>query len=89
MTLGSVLRLGEKVLDLRIERGLTQMQLAAQAGLGHSFITALETGRKRYVRAEEVEALALGLGVEPEELWGAIPARDGGKGGYIPLHAAA
>ncbi len=68
--------LGQKVKELRIAQGLTQLGLAERSALSHSLVTALETGRRSYVTARDVEQLAVGLAVAEEDLWGLIP---GGK----------
>lgn len=80
--------LGQKVRELRLTEGMTQMQLATRAGCSPSLVRALETGHSKYVTAQDVELLAKGLGVPEEGLWSAIP---GGKSDkrYIPITDAA
>ncbi len=68
--------LGQKVKELRVTKGITQQRLAERAGIGHSLISALESGRRKYVSPEDVRALARGLEVPEDELWRVIP---GGK----------
>ncbi|RJP46444.1 MAG: XRE family transcriptional regulator [Armatimonadetes bacterium] len=69
--------LGQKVKELReTNKGLTQQRLAEKARVGHPLISALESGRRKYISAEDVERLARGLDVQPDELWKLIP---GGK----------
>ncbi len=68
--------LGERVKELRVARGMTQQRLAEKSEVSHSLVAALELGRRRYVSAADVEQLAKGLDVRPEELWKLIP---GGK----------
>lgn len=80
--------LGQKVRELRVTRGMTQQRLAEEAGVSHSLISALESGRRRYVSIEDVERLAKGLDVSSEEMWKQVP---GGKREqrYIPLVSGA
>jgi transcriptional regulator with XRE-family HTH domain len=40
-------RFGEKLYTLRKKHGLTQVQLAEQAGLSQTYIGELESGKKR------------------------------------------
>jgi transcriptional regulator with XRE-family HTH domain len=65
--------LGEKVKKLRVGKRTTQQGLAEAAEVGHSLITSLESGRRRYVSSEDVRRLAKGLNVRPAELWRTIP----------------
>ncbi len=80
--------LGQKVKELRISRGLTQQRLAERGEVNQSLITALESGRRKYVSVQDVEGLALGLDISSDELWSLIP---GGKRRerYIALVQAA
>ncbi len=82
-----MMTLGQKVKELRVSRGLTQQRLAEKAGVGHSLIAALESGRRKYMSAQEVERLATGLEVPSDDLWRLIP---GGKQSvrYIPIAGA-
>ncbi len=76
--------LGQKVKELRVNRSMTQQRIAEKADVSHSLISALESGRRKYVSAEDIERLAKGLDVRPDELWKLIP---GGKSKqqYIPI----
>ncbi len=76
--------LGQKVKELRVMKGITQQRLAEKAGVGHSLIAALESGRRKYVSPQDVERLAEGLELPVDELWKLIP---GGKSEqrYIPI----
>lgn len=76
--------LGQKIKELRVMKGMTQQRLAEKAGVSHSLISALESGRRKYVSAQDVEQLARGLDVNANELWKLIP---GGKSEqrYIPI----
>jgi len=59
-----------------VARGMTQQRLAERAEVGHSLVAALESGRRRYVSAEDVEQLARGLDIPAEDLWEADPWRE-------------
>ncbi len=62
-----VLLLGENVRRVRQARGLSQEQLALEAGMKRSYLSELERGlRNPTVRA--LERLALALGIDPSEL---------------------
>jgi len=65
--------LGLKIKELRIARGMTQIMLAEKSGVIFSVITALETGRRKYISAQDVEKLAKALGVKAETFWAVIP----------------
>lgn len=68
--------LGQRVKELRVAKGMTQQRLAEKAGVSHSLISALESGRRKYVSSPDVEGLARGLGVSADEIWKQVP---GGK----------
>ncbi len=55
---------------------MTQQRLAEKGGVSHSLISALESGRRKYVSPQDIEGLATGLGVSPNDLWRTVP---GGK----------
>ena len=55
---------GEAVLLWRLERGLTQQQLAKRAGVSRPNLSAIETGL-RDASLRSVRALALALDVRP------------------------
>lgn len=80
--------LGQKVKELRVSKGMTQQRLAEKAGVGHSMITALESGRRRYMSGEDIERLARALEIPADDLWRQVP---GGKREqrYIPITGAA
>ena len=65
--------LGQKVKELRVAKGMTQQRLAEKAQVSHSLISAMESGRRKYVSAPDIDALAQGLGVSPNELWKFVP----------------
>jgi transcriptional regulator with XRE-family HTH domain len=53
---------------LRLRRGLSQVDLAARAGVNRSVIINAENGR-RQIRPSTVRKIARALGVTPTELW--------------------
>lgn len=58
---------GERVRALRREIGLTQQELAAQAGLSRDKLSKIETGARRFSSTELID-LAAALHVSPEAL---------------------
>jgi len=56
-------RLGEKLRDLRKQRGLTLDQLASLAGLSKSYLWELENRESQRPSAEKLQSLADVLGV--------------------------
>lgn len=56
--MASTLSFGELVRRHRLHRGLTQTRLAREAGITHSYVTHLETGRRTHPSREMVEKLA-------------------------------
>lgn len=68
--------LGQKVKELRVAKGMTQQRLAEKGEVSHSLISALESGRRKYVSAQDIERLAKGFDIRPDELWRLVP---GGK----------
>ncbi|HEY8530883.1 MAG TPA: helix-turn-helix transcriptional regulator [Limnochorda sp.] len=61
--------LGQRLQALRVQRGLTQVQLAQRAGVSQTVIARLEAG-KRSGRLETWVRLAAALGVTLDELVG-------------------
>lgn len=57
-----------KLRTVRIKRGLTQIELAEQAGMHRNSIRKLENGTTREVRAEHANALAAALKTSVEDL---------------------
>ena len=64
--LGAALRarFSQNVRKLRVENGMTQLELASAAGVGRSFINQVERGRFS-VNLETVGAISTALGVCP------------------------
>lgn len=60
---------GDRVREIRHERGLTQAELSEKTGIGCPALSKIETGKARPHRVT-ITALALALGVEPESLLG-------------------
>lgn len=60
--------LGFKVASIRKTKGITQEQLASETGLDRVAIAYIETG-KRKPKVTSIYRIALGLDVEPSELF--------------------
>lgn len=60
--------LGKTVRRLRVERALSQEELAERSGLHRNYIGGIERG-ERNVGIKAVFAIARGLGVEAKELF--------------------
>ncbi len=58
---------GQRLRELRLERGLSQEKLGELAGLDRTYISSAEAGR-RNVSLKTIHKLADALGVEPPEL---------------------
>ncbi len=78
--------LAQKVRELRQSKRMTSLAVAERGELSFSLITQLETGRRKYLTADDIERLAVALDVPVEELWGLIP---GGRSErrWIPISA--
>ena len=61
---------GERLKTLRLERGLTQQELADMSYIDRSYVAQIETGRK-VPRLEVRVLIAAALDVEEAELTGA------------------
>jgi transcriptional regulator with XRE-family HTH domain len=61
------LRFGRRLKLLRVERGLTQGELAARAGMHRTFIGHLERAQ-RGMNVDRLEDLASALDLEPRDL---------------------
>ena len=58
---------GKRLRELRLTKGVSQMQLSFDAGLDHSYVSDTERGN-RNVTLRNIYRLAKALGVAPEEL---------------------
>jgi transcriptional regulator with XRE-family HTH domain len=63
----ALLRLGERVRELRADRGLTQLRLAERSGMSRPSIANVEAGRQN-VSVRHLCALAAALGVRVDDL---------------------
>ncbi len=61
------IRFGLRLRELRHSRGLSQEQLAYEAGLDRTYVSSCERGR-RNIGLVNIHRLAAALGVSPEEL---------------------
>jgi len=66
-TLEAVVKIGERLKDLRIRRALTQEELAAAAGIGKNTVNRLERDLTE-PRPPTLRKLAQALEVDPAEL---------------------
>ena len=64
------MRLGEKVQRLRMERRLTQQELADRAGVSQAIISRLESKSRHNVNADVLKGLAKALGCTTDYLVG-------------------
>jgi transcriptional regulator with XRE-family HTH domain len=64
------MHIGVRVKRLRIERGLTQMELAERADISQAVISRLEADVRRNVNADVLKALAKALGCTTDYLVG-------------------
>lgn len=59
---------GNKIKEIRTEKGLTGKQLAEMADLSHGTISQIETGKNKYkIKAETLKKIAQSLGETPNE----------------------
>ena len=82
-------RLGARVRELRLARGLTQEDLAEHCGLFRTYMSRIETGGANPTLTM-IDALATSLGVPIADLFAAAPAepvarapRTGGSRGKV------
>lgn len=59
---------GKRVASIRVNRKMTQEQLADRTGLAYDTIRAIERGR-RWARLTTLHIIAKGLGVKVDELF--------------------
>lgn len=64
------MRLGEKILKLRTQRGWTQTELAERAGISQTIISRLEKHQRHNVNADVLKRLAQALGCTTDYLVG-------------------
>jgi XRE family transcriptional regulator of biofilm formation len=64
------MHIGERVRRLRIERGLTQTELAERANISQAVISRLEADVRRNVNADVLKGLARALGCTTDYLVG-------------------
>ena len=57
---------GQRLRELRIEKGMTQKELAAKAKIDFTYLSKIETGVMSPPRAKTILALARGLGVDKD-----------------------
>lgn len=69
-------KIGDRVMDLRTERGLTQEELADRAGTSPTTISNLEGGKIKNPHYRTLRGVATALGVGVEELTGPPPQAD-------------
>lgn len=55
---------GQRLRELRIEKGMTQKELAAKAKIDFTYLSKIETSVMSPPRAKTILALARGLGVD-------------------------
>ena len=60
-------RLGKRVRELRVEKGLSQEGLALAAGLDRSYVGGVERGQ-RNIAVLNLKKIAHALGVKPSQL---------------------
>jgi transcriptional regulator with XRE-family HTH domain len=61
------IRLGRRSKELRIAKGLTQMEMSALSGLGQAYLSRVESGAKR-ICIDSLDAIATALNVTLSEL---------------------
>ena len=60
-------KVGKRIKDLRIERGLSQEDLACDANISRSTISMIETAQND-ITLSKIKRIATALGLEPYEL---------------------
>lgn len=68
--------LGQRIVRLRAERGLSQSQLATFAGVSQGYIWRLEAGQYKHPSADKLAAIARVLHVSLDELRGVPPPEE-------------
>ena len=59
---------GERIKELRLQKGLTQDQMERITGVDQGYISLIENGRRKRVSAEMLVKLARALGCSVEDL---------------------
>jgi transcriptional regulator with XRE-family HTH domain len=76
--------IGRRILEYRVDQGLTQRALGELAGYSESYVSSIEGGRETLSRRKTLEAFARALRVHPCDLTGtALQVRE-----LAPEHAA-
>jgi transcriptional regulator with XRE-family HTH domain len=65
-----MVRLGERLIQARAQRGWNQSECARQAGVHRATLALLEDGKKPHIRSDMLYTLALTLGVSADHLLG-------------------
>ena len=65
-----MVRLGERLIQARAQRGWNQSECARQAGVHRATLALLEDGKKPHIRSDMLYTLALVLGVSADYLLG-------------------
>jgi transcriptional regulator with XRE-family HTH domain len=67
---------GAAIRELRMSRGEDIAALAARAGISRSYLSLLETGRRRHMRPPKYTALRTAMGIEPDDEQLLAPTED-------------
>src|SRR5574340_345818 len=78
----------ERIKVLRLQRGLTQEQLAIFVGVSQSAVAAWENGRRAIPRGSHLLSLGEALGFDAKELFGVAQGAQGGSATEVRLLAA-
>ena len=62
-----LVRFGQRLRSIRIEKGLSQEELAQKAGLHRTYVSSVERG-ERNISLVNIAKLAAALGLKPSEL---------------------
>jgi transcriptional regulator with XRE-family HTH domain len=68
--------LGDLVKELRMQRGLSQPELASLSSLSVGFISKIEKGYYQFTSRESIAKIARALKVKPDVLYGAFSSQD-------------
>ena len=64
------MRLGERIQGCRLQKGISQRELARRAGVRHALISELETGKRNDAMASTIRAIAMALDTSMDYLCG-------------------